>query len=92
VAVAKAHGVDVDPVESAKALGKGLRSGAGTYAFKHGGLVVDAGRGLNTKFPPLVFGCKLPSSWVFIVVLPRGRGSVDSLNTRPSRRLSLSRG
>jgi len=74
VAVAKAHGVDVDPVEAAKALGRGLRSGAGTYAFKHGGLVVDAGRGLNTEFPPLVFRCSLPSSWAFIVVLPRGRG------------------
>ena len=73
-AVAEAHGVHIDPVEAARVLGRGLRSGAGTYAFKHGGLVIDGGRGPRTAFPPLLFRCELPSDWRFLVALPKGAG------------------
>lgn len=73
-AIAKAYGVDVDPVEAAKVLGRGSRSGAGMYAFKHGGLVVDGGRGRREGVPPLVFRCDLPEGWLFLTAVPRGAG------------------
>ncbi|MEM4699902.1 MAG: hypothetical protein QXT74_02995 [Candidatus Nezhaarchaeales archaeon] len=73
-AIAKAYGLDVDPVEAAGVLGRGSRSGAGVYAFKCGGLVVDGGRGAGTGVPPLVFRCDLPQGWLFLTAVPRGAG------------------
>ena len=45
------------------ALGRGARSGIGIGAFGGGGLVVDAGRGAQTKVPPIVGRAFFPEHW-----------------------------
>ncbi|MCX8205160.1 MAG: GHMP kinase [Candidatus Nezhaarchaeota archaeon] len=90
-AIGKVYGASIDPVEAAKVLGRGSRSGAGVYAFKYGGLVVDAGRGEGTEFPPLIFRCDFPSSWLFVAATPKGVGlsgraeaeAFEALRSRP---------
>lgn len=51
---------------------RGKISGAGTYIFKHGGFVVDAGKKINNneKIPPLLFHHSFPKEWFFVVVVP----------------------
>ena len=73
-ALARAYGRPLDPVEASRALSRGLRSGVGTYAFKHGGLVVDGGRGPSSTMPPLIARYDFPEDWCFLVVVPRGVG------------------
>lgn len=54
---------------------RGLRSGIGINIFKHGGFVVDGGRGENTIIPPLLARFAIPESWRFILVFDkRGQG------------------
>jgi len=74
MATAKAHKLDLDPLEASIVMGRGTRSGVGTYAFKHGGFIVDGGRGANTSFPPLIFNHPFPEEWSFIVAIPKGLG------------------
>jgi len=63
--------------EISERLGRGRRSGVGTYAFKVGGFVVDGGHSTKNPqgVPPLIFRSEVPEDWLFIVGLPRlGRG------------------
>jgi beta-RFAP synthase len=48
------------------------RSGIGTYAFKHGGFIVDAGHKADGGggIPPLLFRAEIPESWRFVVGVP----------------------
>lgn len=64
----------VSVIDLAKNLGRGKRSGVGTYAFQRGGFVVDGG-GYKEKFPPLIFRHEIPEKWCFVVAVPDiGRG------------------
>jgi len=58
------------------ALGRGARSGIGIGAFGGGGLVVDAGRGAQTKVPPIVGRAFFPEHWRVVVVLDPQRQGV----------------
>ena len=65
------------------ALGRGARSGIGIGAFGGGGLVVDAGRGAQTKVPPIVGRAFFPEHWRVVVVLDPQRQGVhgtDEIN------------
>ncbi len=73
-ALAKLRGAALDPLEASRLLGRGARSGIGTYAFKAGGFIVDGGRGPHTVFPPLIARYDFPEDWAFLVVIPKGRG------------------
>jgi beta-RFAP synthase len=54
---------------------RGARSGIGIGVFEQGGLVVDGGRGDQTKIPPIVSQFSLPNDWFFILVFDRrGQG------------------
>ncbi|MDC9728123.1 MAG: GHMP kinase [Methyloprofundus sp.] len=48
---------------------RGARSGIGIATFEQGGLVVDGGRGANTKTPPVISQMKVPDEWRFLLVL-----------------------
>jgi beta-RFAP synthase len=51
--------------------GRGRRSGVGIHGFRHGGLLIDGGRGANSPMPPLVVLRPFPEDWSILVVIPR---------------------
>ncbi len=61
--------------EIAQLSDRGARSGIGIGIFETGGLVVDGGRGPDTKTPPMVAQMAVPEDWRFILVFDqRGQG------------------
>jgi beta-RFAP synthase len=58
------------------ALQRGARSGVGIGAFGGGGLVVDAGRGAQTRLPPIVGRIPFPEPWRVLVLLDLQRQGV----------------
>lgn len=61
--------------EIAQLTERGKRSGIGIGVFEQGGLVVDGGRGEQTKTPPVISHMDIPESWRFILVFDkRGQG------------------
>ena len=71
-AISEIHGLDYSPERLALLLNRSRRSGVGTYAFKHGGFIVDGGHRVGTTgdFPPLIFRHDFPEDWLFIIGLP----------------------
>jgi beta-ribofuranosylaminobenzene 5'-phosphate synthase len=81
VAIAGAHGRDVDPRRLAPDLGRGGRSGVGVATFERGGFVVDAGHPTErfTSAPPARGDWSVPSplarhdvpdEWRLVLVTP----------------------
>jgi beta-ribofuranosylaminobenzene 5'-phosphate synthase len=69
------HRLQQDPDEDAVLLGRGARSGIGAGVSYGGGLVVDGGRGAQTKMPPIVGRAFFPEHWRIVVVLdPKRQG------------------
>lgn len=68
-AVRALHGLPPDPVEDARRLGRGGRSGVGLGLFQTGGLVVDAGRGAREAPPPVVARAAVPAAWRVVLVM-----------------------
>lgn len=68
------NGSPMDPVEIARETGLGRYSGVGTYVFKHGGFILDAGKSASSEFPALLTRLEFPEDWVFIVIVPPGQG------------------
>jgi len=61
--------------EIAEITARGKRSGIGIGVFEQGGLVVDGGRGEQTKTPPVISHMDIPEQWRFILVFDqRGQG------------------
>ncbi len=61
--------------EIAQLTDRGARSGIGIGVFERGGLVVDGGRGPETRTPPLLSQMTVPDDWRFILVFDkRGQG------------------
>ncbi|GAY25360.1 hypothetical protein ATG_05630 [Desulfurococcaceae archaeon AG1] len=78
-------GLDEDPIELAKIVGRGGTSGIGTYSFKLGGFIVDAGHSYPTEKqligpsdqvvappPPMITRIEIPENWRFVLVRPLG--------------------
>jgi beta-RFAP synthase len=65
--------LDLTAEEIAQKLNRSRRSGIGTYAFKHGGFIVDAGHKTESKpeIPPLLFRADVPGSWRFVIGVPK---------------------
>ncbi|MEM2204045.1 MAG: hypothetical protein QXI22_06790 [Sulfolobales archaeon] len=74
-------GFDEDPVELARIVGRGGTSGIGTYGFKLGGFIVDAGHSypaekqligssdhVEAPPPPLITRIEIPENWRFVLV------------------------
>jgi len=71
-ALSELYGLASSTEEIALKLGRSMRSGIGTYAFKHGGFIVDGGRSVSRKnvIPPLLFRSDVPDDWLFVIGLP----------------------
>jgi beta-ribofuranosylaminobenzene 5'-phosphate synthase len=68
------HGIEVDTVSLARALGRGKRSGIGVAAFDRGGFLVDGGPGRSGP-APLLAHVDFPAAWRVLLVLDlRGAG------------------
>jgi beta-ribofuranosylaminobenzene 5'-phosphate synthase len=73
--VRRLHDLPLDVPGDAIRLGRGGRSGTGIGLFTRGGLVVDGGRGPNTKAAPIISHMPFPETWRVLVVLdPAAKG------------------
>jgi beta-ribofuranosylaminobenzene 5'-phosphate synthase len=89
-AISEIHGLDHSPERLALLLNRSRRSGVGTYAFKHGGFIVDGGHrvGMTGDLPPLIFRHDLPQDWLFVIGLPdAAQGSSGKLEIDAFRNL-----
>lgn len=72
-ALAQLHGLPVDPIELARATGRGRRSAIGTWVFASGGFIVEGGRKPGSdKIAPLLARFAIPESWRCVVAVPSG--------------------
>jgi beta-ribofuranosylaminobenzene 5'-phosphate synthase len=62
-------GLVLDPLGDALLLDRGARSGVGAALFERGGLVIDAGRGVSTEFPPIVSRLAFPPNWRIVLIM-----------------------
>ncbi|NPA71064.1 MAG: GHMP kinase [Crenarchaeota archaeon] len=72
-AASRIVGEDIDIIQLAPLFGRGLVSALGTYAFKLGGMIIDAGFRIDSfgKVPPLIYRGEIPQKWYFIVAVPK---------------------
>ncbi len=88
-AVAKLYDIDMDTVGIAQELNRGARSGIGIAAFDQGGLIVDGGRGVNTRVPPTIARHPFPEAWRILIIEDRsdlglhGASESDAFTTLP---------
>lgn len=69
------YGLGLSVRDIAQLSDRGARSGIGIGIFEKGGLVVDGGRGPDTKTPPLIAQMSVPDDWRFVLVFDqRGQG------------------
>jgi beta-ribofuranosylaminobenzene 5'-phosphate synthase len=72
-AIAELRGLPPDPVELARATGRGRRSAIGTWAFALGGFIVEGGRQPGSdRLAPLLARFAIPESWRYVVAVPSG--------------------
>jgi beta-ribofuranosylaminobenzene 5'-phosphate synthase len=72
-ALAELHRIPVDPVELARATGRGKRSGIGTWSFALGGFIVEGGRRPGSdSVAPLLARFPIPPEWRCVVAVPEG--------------------
>ena len=87
--IAKLSNIEIDVLELADMLGRGARSGIGVAAFVQGGLVVDGGRGKNTRVPPTIVRHPFPEAWRVLLILDEsdsglhGTSESDAFSTLP---------
>ncbi|ASJ06837.1 beta-ribofuranosylaminobenzene 5'-phosphate synthase family protein [Thermococcus pacificus] len=81
VGIARLSGLKIPVEELAKTLGRGKNSGAGIYAFAHGGFVIDGG--VREDIPPLIFREDFPEDWAFLLVIPGLRPGFDEEEEKP---------
>ena len=88
-AIVKMMQVDIEVDEIAYLLGRGARSGIGVAAFKHGGMIIDGGRGKNTRVPPTLAHHAFPETWRTLLILDQsdaglhGTHEADAFSTLP---------
>ena len=68
-AIAKLQKLDCTITDIAALLNRGARSGIGIGSFQQGGFLVDAGRDIHCKVPPIVSRIQFPLNWRIILVL-----------------------
>jgi beta-ribofuranosylaminobenzene 5'-phosphate synthase len=72
-ALAELHGMPADPVELARATGRGKRSAIGTWTFALGGFIVEGGRRPGSDaVAPLLARFPVPAEWRCVVAVPEG--------------------
>jgi beta-RFAP synthase len=78
--IRRLHNLPLEIEEDALRLGRGGRSGIGIGLFRHGGLVVDGGRGANSRVAPIISHLPFPEHWRILIILDRQRGGVHGDN------------
>ncbi len=74
MAFATSQGLDLSPMDIARRLGRGTRSGIGIATFEAGGAVLDSGPGAD-GVPHLVTRVRFPDDWrVLLIFDPDARG------------------
>ncbi|MDP6466209.1 MAG: hypothetical protein QF918_00610 [Pirellulaceae bacterium] len=58
-------------IETARSVGRGLRSAVGTYGFFQGGLIWERGKTNRETISPLEKRVAIPDSWRFVVICPK---------------------
>lgn len=77
-ALAELHGVESDPSQLARVMGRAGRSAIGTWTFAGGGLVLEGGRRRETEaVAPLLARLPFPSTWRCIVAVPRASSGLS---------------
>ena len=74
-AAAELTGLPTEVAALARAVGRGLRSGVGTWTFAHGGFVLEGGRAGTDhadRVAPLLARLAFPPAWRCVVAVPRG--------------------
>ncbi len=66
--IAKLWGRHIDTIGIAQELGRGARSGIGVAAFVQGGMIVDGGRGSQTRVPPTIARHPFPEAWRILII------------------------
>lgn len=74
------YGLGLSVRKLAELANRGMRSGIGIGVFEQGGLVVDGGRDVLSKTPPLIARLAVPDDWQFILVFD---GSNQGLHGKP---------
>jgi len=67
-AIRRLEGLLSDTGADAALLQRGARSGLGAGLFDQGGLVVDGGRGSQTRTPPVVARLPFPEDWRIVLI------------------------
>jgi beta-ribofuranosylaminobenzene 5'-phosphate synthase len=87
-ALAELQGTPVPPLEIARLLERGARSGIGIGAFEQGGFILDGGRGAEDEPPPITARLPFPDAWRILLILDRaGTGLHGSGEDGAFRRL-----
>lgn len=77
-ALAELYQLPNDVQQLTLAVGRSTRSGVGTWAFTHGGLVVEGGRRDGAQAEaPLLARHAMPEAWRCVVVIPDGGQSMS---------------
>src|SRR6185295_19719186 len=72
-ALAELHGLSSDTATLARAVGRGRRSGIGTWTFALGGFVLESGRRSDgPEVAPLLARLPMPAAWRCVIVVPKG--------------------
>ena len=88
-AIAKLWQVEVTTAEIAQELGRGARSGIGIAGFDQGGMIVDGGRGPDTRVPPMIARQDFPEAWRVLIIVDNsdvglhGSHETDAFQTLP---------
>ena len=69
LAFRRLHGLPEDLAADAAALTRGVRSGVGLGLFRHGGFMLDSGRGPSTVLPPIVSHLPFPPDWRAVLLI-----------------------
>lgn len=80
--LARLYGLDPDLARIAALTGRGARSGIGIGAFEQGGLLVDGGRGDNTRVPPLLVRLPFPEDWRLLLIFDPDRAGLSGDHER----------
>jgi len=80
---------DVSIIDTARSVGRGLRSAVGTYGFFQGGLIWERGKTNQQSISPLEQRVAIPADWRFIVICPHqpaglsGEGEQSAMDSLP---------
>jgi beta-ribofuranosylaminobenzene 5'-phosphate synthase len=81
LALATGH-ADLDAVQLAQRVGRGLRSSLGIHGFQRGGLLVEGGKTASTIVAPLVVREPFPDEWQVLLIMPRGEHGTHGTQER----------